>query len=372
MRVRRVSLNRNPKTILVRAPNWIGDQILAYPFFHFLRNAYPQAKITVVCVPWVEALQFKNLVDEVHVLPKNFGPKKNIFDKFIALEDLAQNLKTKGPWDLAITLPHSFSSAWIQFRAGAKERRGYDMDGRGLFLNSKIQSASLSLVHRSQAYLNLLPAEFQPKIHATDFWGVEAENELDDPTPGVVPEFDAQNAWPEADPVDAPQGTYWVVAPGSVAESRRWPVENFLALARIISAETGMPGFIVGGPSEVAIATTLCEDRSVKLKDLTAQGSAASYWKVFKNAHFTVSNDSGLAHVASLCGSPVQIVWGAGDPKRTEAIGPGKTRVLFNPIDCWPCEKNICLRVNGPKLECLKGINPELLWKEIKHGLKVL
>ena len=57
-----------PPTILVRAPNWIGDQVLAFPFFHHLRKAYPKAHIAAVCVPWVENVQFKTLVDEVIVL----------------------------------------------------------------------------------------------------------------------------------------------------------------------------------------------------------------------------------------------------------------------------------------------------------------
>lgn len=51
-----------PQKILVRAPNWIGDQILAYPFFHHLRAGYPGAQITAVCQPWVASVQFRHLV----------------------------------------------------------------------------------------------------------------------------------------------------------------------------------------------------------------------------------------------------------------------------------------------------------------------
>ena len=32
---------RAPQKILIRAPNWIGDQILAYPCFQYLRAGYP-------------------------------------------------------------------------------------------------------------------------------------------------------------------------------------------------------------------------------------------------------------------------------------------------------------------------------------------
>ena len=73
-----------PQKILVRAPNWIGDQILAYPCFHYLRAGYPTAQITVVCQPWVASVQFRHLVDEVYVLPQ---PKRaSIWGRVQALD----------------------------------------------------------------------------------------------------------------------------------------------------------------------------------------------------------------------------------------------------------------------------------------------
>ena len=254
------------------------------------------------------------------------------------------------------------------FRAGAKERVGYEGDGRGLLLTRKLSARWLEQNHRADSYLSLLPN--RAAIRATDFWGEEAENELDPPVPGVIPRFPAEKEWHLEKAVEPPIEPYWVLAPGSNAESRRWPVESYLTLAHRISSETKLRGVVIGGPSEATLADRLCDDRTLRLKNLTAQGSAASYWKVFRNAKLTVANDSGLAHIAALCGSPVQVIWGAGDPKRTEPIGPGKVRVIFNPIDCWPCEKNQCQRTTGAKLECLKGLSPDLVWKEIQSGFK--
>jgi ADP-heptose:LPS heptosyltransferase len=186
----------------------------------------------------------------------------------------------------------------------------------------------------------------------------------------VLERFDASKAWPEAEFLAPPSGDYWVLAPGSLAESRRWPAEKFLSLARTIVAKTGWKGLIVGSPSEVRLADQLCEDRSLGLLNLCGKGSPAGLAEVFGGACFTLSNDSGLAHVASLCGSPVQIVWGAGDPKVTAPVGPGKVRVLFNPVDCWPCVRNFCGRPPTTlRLECLLGVSPEAVWNELESGL---
>ena len=55
--------------------------MLAYPFFYFLRRAFPTARIRVVCVPWVSSIQFLDLVNEAAVrsawsdLKRRLGPR---------------------------------------------------------------------------------------------------------------------------------------------------------------------------------------------------------------------------------------------------------------------------------------------------------
>lgn len=356
------------RRILIRSPNWIGDQVLAYPFFHYLRELYPDAHIAVSCVPWVESVQFRNLVNEVISIAKPSHPTWS--ERWQAFQENAQALRKKGPWDLGITLPNSFSSAWLMYRSKVGVRRGFGADTRNFLLNDPVPWAQGSDVHRSEAYVRLLS---QPKLNKKsirEFWGAPAENELDPRIPGVCEIFPAEKAWNTATPLHPPKQSYWVLAPGAVAESRRWSVEKFAQLAKKISLEKGLTGVIVGGAAEKSLASLLIEDSSLNLLDWTGRGSVADLWRVFRNAQFTVANDSGLAHVAALCGSPVQIVWGAGQPKITEPLGPGRVRILFNPVECWPCQSNYCNQVLDKKLECLKGIHPETVWEEIQSGIR--
>jgi heptosyltransferase-2 len=372
-----------PKKILVRAPNWIGDQILAYPFFHFLRKAHPTAHITVACPHWVQAVQFKNLVDQVVVLPRSRNA--SILSRFDSLEKGAEILRRMGPWDLGIALPNSFSSAWLIYRAGARVRVGYSTEVRGFLLTQRLKwekpsikslPGAPSCSHRSEAYLGLLKSGHNSKGNLNskfgkDFWGIPSLNDLDPRVPGVVSEFDAEKAWPDAEPLEPPSVPYWVLAPGSTAESRRWPPSYFADLARKIAVEKDWVGIVVGGIAESDIAAEWESTPGLKLQDWTAKGTPASYWKVFKNAKLSVCNDSGLAHVASLCGSLVQVVWGAGNPLITEPMGPGRVQISMNPVDCWPCESNTCKLAVGKKLECLKGIYADAVWNEIKAGFRI-
>lgn len=363
-----LATNRHaPVRILVRAPNWIGDQVLAFPFFHYLRKTYPNAHIAVSCAPWVESVQFRHLIDVVYPLPRLIG--RGWRARLEQLESAAKLLRESGPWDLAIALPNSFSAAYILWRAGAKKRRGYDTEGRFLLMNSRVRWDDDPAIHRAQAYLKLLPDEAQPRLPVSEFWGIPPENPLDEPIPGELLSFDGDQAWP-VDPAHRlaiPTQAYWVLAPGATAESRRWPKEYFLALARKVAAETGLTGLIVGGPKEAPLAEELSSNQDAKLLDFTARGPVSALFPIFRNARFTVTNESGLAHVAALCGSPVQIVCGAADPRRTRPLGPGAVRVAINPVECWPCERNTCSQPPGKKIQCLTGILPATVWEEVKR-----
>lgn len=370
---KRLEKNRkmeNPQSILVRAPNWIGDQVLAFPFFYYLRKAYPKARIASVCVPWVADIQFRGLIDDVYPLAKP-RPGSGFIEKFRHLDSESKRIGAIQEWDLGISLPNSFSSAWLLYRSGARERRGYSSEGRGFFLThpSVAPLETFGVHHRAQAYLDLLPEDVRPKKSVKEFWGTFPENELDDPIPGELSEFSADQYWPSPR-VAPPKELYWILAPGATADSRRWPLDYFIALARQIAEATNLVGVIVGGPKEAPLAERLCQFEELRLLDYTARGPLPGLTDLFGGAEFTVTNESGLAHVSALCGSFTQIVCGAADPRRTKPTGPALVQVSLNSVECWPCEKNICSQAADRQIQCLKGIKPETVWEEIRRGLR--
>ena len=384
--------------ILVRSPNWIGDQVLAFPFFHYLRKNFPHAEITVCCVPWVADLQFRTLVDRVIVLPPS--AKGSLRSRWRNVKASGRALshpegRPEDRYDLAIALPNSFSSALTLWQSHAKIRRGYATEGRSFLLNSHQTWEPSSSVHRAQAYLELLPEGIDRTslTPALEFFDRPAENELDADLPGEMANFDYRRYWPlspadQSPPLKQPSTPYWVLAPGATAESRRWPLSFWAELALAIYRDRGWPGLIVGGPSEAPLARELIHltrelaarkqplqkvgisGQDPILRDTTARGSIPTLAPLFQQSEFTVTNESGLAHVAALCGAFVQIVCGAADPKRTRPIGPGRVQIAVNPIPCWPCERNECALPEPRKIECLRGISAELVWSEILRGLE--
>lgn len=338
------------KRILIRAPNWIGDQVMAYPFFSQLKKDYPQAWIGVVCTEWVKDIQFRGYVDEIFVLPK--FKKKSLLNSFKSIRRIAEELRQKGPWDLGFLLPNSFGSALLFHLAKVQRIYGYKTDMRSIFLHEKLDWNPDPGIHRADTYLNLLKAD-----------GVQIE-----PAKEYFKKFDPLKHWPAVAPLDEPKERYVVIAPGATADSRRWSASNFSALIQLIHTKWGYRSVVVGGPTEESIAKQFVDD-GLPILNYVGKGSVSSLWKVFQNSQFIVCNESGLAHVASLCGGKVQIVCGAADPQRTKPVGPGAVQVLTNTkVSCWPCEKNVCQFQDERKNQCHEGILAAEVLKRIEEG----
>ena len=204
------------KRILVRAPNWIGDQVMAYPFFSQLRKSYPEAWIGLVCTEWVKDVQFRGYIDEIFILPK--FKKKSWSNSFKSIRQIARILKEKGPWNLGILLPDSFGSALLFYLSGVECIRGYQTDLRGWFLGQKIKWNPDPSIHRADTYLNLL----------------SAEGLLFDSAKEYLKKFDPVKHWPDVTPLEVPKNPYVVIAPGATADSRRWSTEKFSELIQLI------------------------------------------------------------------------------------------------------------------------------------------
>ncbi len=352
--------------ILVRSPNWIGDQVLAYPFFVKLRNRFPDAVITVVCSPRVQEIQYQELINETVVQDKPMSSA--LIERFRSIERTANKLKNSGPFDFGFSLPNSLSSAWLLFRAGVKKRIGYGTEGRGLLLNHSVRWSGDPAIHRSQAYLNLISEEKNRefKEKAARYWGEWGEDDeyIDS---GYERKFQSNVNWPTQKIIEPPCQRYFIIGPGATAESRRWGMRSYAKFAELVIQQFDFKPVIVGGPQEAPLAEELIKRWKIPAVDFTAKSGIPGLSLLFEKAEFCICNESGLAHLSSLFGCLTYIVCGAADPNRTKPIGPGQVKIAINPVECWPCEKNVCYQDHDQYLQCLRGINADRVFEEIRN-----
>ncbi len=155
---------------------------------------------------------------------------------------------------------------------------------------------------------------------------------------------------------------YVVLAPGGAAnvkeemESRRWPGENFSALAGLLTT-AGMRVVLVGSGSDAAIAARIKASQP-GVVDFTGRTTLAEAAAILKRSRLVVCNDSGLMHLAAAVGARVVSIFGPTHPGEKKPLNEGSIAVWKGEgMECSPCYHDGVF----PKcshLECLRQVTP--------------
>ena len=129
--------------LVIRAPNWLGDAVMALPAMGALRAAFPAAHVAVAAIPAIAPL-----FDEATSAAQ---------DSVIVAADSRAEIAalTAGGFDTIVLLPNSFRSAWSARRAKIPERWGYSAGFRRWLLTRAV-ARPRGRVHQSAYYLNLV------------------------------------------------------------------------------------------------------------------------------------------------------------------------------------------------------------------------
>jgi ADP-heptose:LPS heptosyltransferase len=104
---------------------------------------------------------------------------------------------------------------------------------------------------------------------------------------------------------------YVMLVPGAAPHrpGKRWPVERYAELARVVAGRGARP-VVVGTEDERALGARIvavCPEA----RDLTGRTGLLELFAVAKNAAGAVGNDSGPMHMAALGGAPSVVLFSA-------------------------------------------------------------
>ncbi len=246
------------KRLIVR-PGAIGDVILALPAMEHLRADYLEI--------WVpsQAVLLVRFADRVQSIAKT-GLDMLEFDPPPAL------------------VPHlqSFDSIVSWYATNRTEFRTL-VTGLGLPVE----------------FLPAMPPN-EPIVHAADFYLAQVGG-----SPPAIPRIECPRG----------AGDFAVLHPFAGADSKRWPLERFHELKRML--ERQMPVHWCAGPEDAL------ED-AVRIDDLYE----LAQW--LASARLFIGNDSGITHLAAAVGTPVVAIFGPTDPRVWAPRGP-KVSVVTQP-----------------------------------------
>jgi lipopolysaccharide heptosyltransferase II len=320
--------------VVVFAPNWLGDSVMALPAIADLGRALPAGTLTIAARPTIAPL----------------------FSLLPAIGDVAlwskRGPEMRSPASTAILLPNSFQSALAAWRAGIGERWGYRTDWRRALLTRAIEPPTG--VHQVEYYQRLVRAlgfangPGRPHIPLSDELRESGAEQLR----GV--------GWDGREPLLA-------IAPGAAyGGSKRWPPDYFAGLVRSL-AEDGVRAVMVGSRADLPVGreieAALEPLRGLPLLNLMGT-DLPTLAGVLANCRALVSNDSGAMHLAVALGVRVTAVYGPTDERMTRPLGDAHT-VLTNPVWCRPC----WLRECPIDHRCMRGIGVDRVAGAVRQML---
>jgi ADP-heptose:LPS heptosyltransferase len=275
--------------ILVIKLSALGDFVLALAAMKKIREAHPKAHITLLTTPPFEALAkicpYFNAVDT--------GGRPESFPEWIALRKRVRDANFARVYDL---------------QTSAQSNRIFQLLRPSPPPWSGI-AFGCSLPHRNPQRNHMHTLERQAdQLKAAGIWP-------DAPTePGTAPAPDLSwiiKAAPAERPVPGANRPrpYVIFVPGGSAHrmDKRWPVEKYSELARILYGR-GFDIVVVGGPQETELAHVI-QRATPRARDLTGRTDFASIARLGAKAALAVGNDTGPLHLAAAGGAPTIVLF---------------------------------------------------------------
>jgi ADP-heptose:LPS heptosyltransferase len=281
---------REIKKILVIKLGALGDFVQALAAMKHIREAHPDAHITLLTTPPFEALAraspYFNAV-EPDGRPAGIGETLSMISRLRAAQyDRVYDLQTSSRSSFYFQLLRPFPPQWSGVAVGA----------------------SLPHKNRDRGKMHTLERQAE-QLQAAGIWP-------DAPlTPGSAPPADL--SWiikksGAARPMTS-AGTarpYALLVPGASAHrpEKRWPVERFAELGQHLR-DRGLDVLVVGGPQESALAMAI--QRKVQARDLTGRTDFAQIAALGARATLAVGNDTGPIHLIAAAGAPTLVLFSA-------------------------------------------------------------
>jgi lipopolysaccharide heptosyltransferase II len=329
------STDNRTQTIIVRAPNWVGDAVMALPALRELRRVFAGSLITIAARPWVQGLfEGEDLADTFISLADARGPIGRA-TQFISEAGRFR----RGAFDLAVLLTNSFGTALAARAGGAKKIAGYATDARRLLLDQVIPfEPAYKTLHQVRYYLNIA-AHIETGLTGTSQIGFQNC----EPRLGVSEE-QKQLARSLLERFGLRAGHDRIVAinPGATNSSaKRWPTDRFAKAADQLNKSQGFQTIIVGTAGDKQIAGEVASLMRTEAVVIAGETSISELKAVLACARLVISNDTGTSHVSAALGVPTVVVFGPTEHVSTRPLSP-RAVVVRHEVECSPCMLREC------------------------------
>lgn len=312
--------------MLIKAPNWVGDNIFTLPAVAAARSLFPSARFSVLVKKGIDPLW--ELVDGVdEVIP--YEVRGGLQD-LAAKVALIRSLRAKR-FDCALIFPRSLESAiWI-FLAGAGERWGYAEEGRSFLLTRRRTSLrGYRHTHRVDYYYRLV-ADL-PEGTPAPLYRITVPGELSARAREALKQATGKAEW---------KRLIGIHPRASHGPAKCWPVENYARLSGLLAKEEGCAVIVFGSIVEAELAGRVASSGGGRVFSLAGRTDLKELAALIGLCRVFVANDTGPLHLAAALGVPTVGLFGSSDPAATAPRGE-KVRTIYKSLPCSPCLRRVC------------------------------
>jgi lipopolysaccharide heptosyltransferase II len=317
---------------LIRLDN-IGDVVMLGPAMRALRQALPEAALTLLCSPaGSQVAPLLPWLDDVMVTRATWQDASGALPLDPARE-LALVAEVRARRFDAALIFTSFSQspyppAYVCYLAGVPIRIGQSREFGGSMLSRWVRPLP-DPTHQVDRNLHLLTEADIPL----------AGRHLELRVPPAV-QASADDLL-RARGID-PATPLIVLAPGASCVARRYDPGRFAAVARQLVERTGLPGVVIGSAREEALATSVVDGSAPSLVSLVGHTSVPEMAAVIQRASLVIANNSGPLHVADAFRRPMVILFSGTDHESQWQPRAGVARLLRRATTCSPCFRFDC------------------------------
>ncbi|WP_085315338.1 lipopolysaccharide heptosyltransferase II [Derxia lacustris] len=344
--------------ILVVAPNWIGDAIMAQPLIRRLRLQHLRARIEVLAPRHLAAVfECMNEVDRVQTTSFEHG--KLQWKERVATARALRAGDAHGPFTHAWVLPNSWKSALVPWLARIPVRCGYTGEGRIGLLNRRWPNPPKGNDGHRPPMIDTYAALAGGFERHYDWFGSDRPRLSIDP---------ALVAIAKAKFIDRHAARPLIgFCPGAeYGPAKRWPVEHFARLAGLVAQQHPEAAFVcLGSPKDRPVAAEIATLAQVEVVNLCGATSLKEVVALMRNLQAVVTNDSGLMHMAAALDVPVVALYGSTDPRHTPPHNT-QAEIARIPIECSPCFARECPLGH---FRCMRDLTPELVYEKLAARL---
>jgi heptosyltransferase II len=341
--------------VVVFAPNWLGDAVMALPAIADVRRHFGSARLVIAARTSVASLfELVPGVDAVVTMRWR--------GRLLATRELQADLEALRGLSgcgsaAAILLPNSFSTAWLASRARFLERWGYARDWRTRLLTRSVSVPGVSM-HQGRYYQHLVAALGIPS------GPLEPRVDVPDPVRQLARARLIAAGWDAQQPLVT-------MAPGAAyGTAKRWLPAHF---ARVVAelSQQGVRTALIGSAGDAETIRSIATDeaaRGAQPIDLAGRTSLQELAGVIAESAACLSNDSGAMHLAGAVGTPLVALFGPTRESETAPLTRGNVYrdVLINAVWCRPC----MLRECPIDHRCMKGLAPARVMASLQTVLR--